>query len=615
MTTSRRSSALGVGLLAAALVGAVPAAAPATAAPAVTSAAAPPAAAGAPAAQSVAVGFGGAVSTVDVDATRAGIAVLRRGGNAVDAAVAAAATLGVTEPYSTGIGGGGFFVFRQAKTGRVFTLDGRETAPRAMGPAAFVDPATGQPLPFADAVTSGLSVGIPGTPATWAAALRNWGTISLGRALQPAIDVARRGFVVDATFQQQTAANAARFAHFASTAALYLPGGQPPAVGTRLRNPDLAGTYDLLARRGVGALYAGRLADEIVGTVHRPPVVPGDPYNARPGLMQPADLAAYRVIGRAPTHVRYHGLDVYGMAPPSSGGSTVGEALNILSHVPLSAAAPAQSLHYYLESTRLAYADRNRYVGDPDQVAVPTGELLSPGFAAERACLIDPRHAAASPVPPGSPDGDYHGCGAAAGTAAAEAAEGLSTSHLVTADRWGNVVAYTLTIEQTGGSGIVVPNRGFLLNNELTDFNFAPTQGAAADPNLPSPGKRPRSSMSPTIVTRAGAPFLAVGSPGGATIITTTLQVLLNRLDLGMTLPEAIAAPRASQRNAASGEAEPAFLTRYGDALAAYGQTFTVNPEIGAATGLEFLGHGRILAAAEPVRRGGGSALVVRPAG
>jgi gamma-glutamyltranspeptidase/glutathione hydrolase len=552
---------------------------------------------------------------VDADATRAGLEVLRRGGNAVDAAVAAAATLGVTEPYSAGIGGGGFFVFRQAGSGRVFTLDGRETAPRAMGPTAFIDPATGQPLAFADAVTSGLSVGVPGTPATWATALRNWGTISLGRALQPAIGVARRGFVVDPTFRQQTADNAARFAHFTSTAALYLPGGQPPAVGSRLRNPDLAGTYDLLARRGVGALYQGRLADEIVATVHRPPVTPGDPYNARPGLMRQSDLAAYRAIGRAPTQVRYHGLDVYSMAPPSSGGTTVGEALNILSHFPLSAADPVQSLHYYLESTRLAYADRNRYVGDPGQVAVPTRQLLSPGFAAERACLVDPRHAATSPVPPGSPDGDYHGCTAAAGAGRPGAVEGTNTTHLVTADRWGNVVAYTLTIEQTGGSGIVVPHRGFLLNNELTDFNFAPTQGTAADPNLPAPGKRPRSSMSPTIVTRGGAPLLAVGSPGGATIITTVLQILLNRLDLGMTLPEAIAAPRASQRNAAAGEAEPAFLARYGTALAGYGQAFTTNPEIGAATGLEFLGHGRVLAAAEPARRGGGSALVVRPAG
>ncbi len=601
-TVRRMAGLLSAGLVAATLVGAGPAA-PAQAHP------------GPPAKQPVAEGYGGAVSTVDADATRAGIEVLRHGGNAVDAAVAAAATLGVTEPYSAGIGGGGFFVFYDAATGRVRTLDGRETAPAAMGPTAFVDPATGLAIPFAEAVTSGLSVGVPGTPATWDRALREWGTISLGRALRPAIEVARRGFVVDTTFQQQTAANAARFAHFGPTAELFLPGGQPPAVGSVFRNPDLAGTYRLLGRHGVGSFYRGPLAGEIVETAQRPPVVPGDPYVARPGLVETSDLAAYRVIPRRPTRVRYQGLEVYGMAPPSSGGTTVGEALNILSALRPRPADDVQALHYYLESTRFAYADRNRYVGDPDQVAVPTRELLSRGFAAERACLIDPLRAAVSPVPPGSPDGDYAGCPAPAGAGRATPYEGRDTTHLTTADRWGNVVAYTLTIESTGGSGIVVPGRGFLLNNELTDFNFTPTQGTAPDPNLPGPGKRPRSSMAPTIVLDGGRPLLAVGSPGGATIITTVLQVLYGRLDLGLTLPEAIAAGRASQRNnGAPADAEPAFLASYGAALAAYGQLFAPNPEIGAATGIEFLGRGRLLAAAEPTRRGGGSAMVVWPA-
>jgi gamma-glutamyltranspeptidase/glutathione hydrolase len=191
--------------------------------------------------------------------------------------------------------------------------------------------------------------------------------------------------------------------------------------------------------------------------------------------------------------------------------------------------------------------------------------------------------------------------------------EGPNTTSLVTSDQWGNVVAYTLTIEQTGGSGIVVPGRGFLLNNELTDFTFAPSQGDAPEPNLPAPGKRPRSSLAPTIILRDGRPLLALGSPGGTTIITTVLQILLNRLDLGMSLPDAIAAPRASQRNTAATEAELEFLNRYETELKARGHQFTTNPEIGAATGLEFLGPGKVLAAAEPVRRGGGSALVVQP--
>ncbi|MGH3938053.1 MAG: gamma-glutamyltransferase [Pseudonocardiaceae bacterium] len=560
----------------------------------------------------VATGYGGAVSTVDVQASRSALDVLREGGNAVDAAVAAAATLGVTEPYSAGIGGGGFFVYFQAGTGRVVTLDGRETAPQAMDSTTFIDPATGQPIPFAEAVTSGLSVGIPGTPATWVQALDQWGTISLEEALQPAIRIADRGFPVDETFHKQTADNAARFAHFSSTAALFLPEGQPPVIGSTFRNPDLAETYRQIAHHGVTWLYQDQLAREIVHTVHHPPLVPGDDYHARPGLMEASDLSAYQAISREPTHTRYQGLDVYGMGPPSSGGSTVGEALNILSHLPASAADPVATLHGYLEAGRLAFADRNRYLGDPAHVDVPLAELLSPGFAGERACLIDPQRAAPGPVLPGNPDGDYYGCPASSGSPGAEPVEGPNTTSLVTSDRWGNVAAYTLTIEQTGGNGIVVPGRGFLLNNELTDFSFAPTQGGEPDPNLPAPGKRSRSSMAPTIIVRNGQPFLAVGSPGGATIITTVLQILVNRLDLEMGLADAIAAPRASQRNTTTTDAEPEFLHRYEAALKELGHQFTTNPEIGAANALEFLGHGKVVVVAEPMRRGGGSAMVIR---
>jgi gamma-glutamyltranspeptidase/glutathione hydrolase len=560
----------------------------------------------------VAVGVGGAVATSDAEASRAGLEVLREGGNAVDAAVSAAATLGVTEPYSSGIGGGGFLVYFQASTGRVLTLDGRETAPQAMRAVAFLDPASGQPLPFPEAVTSGLAVGVPATPALWALALHRWGRLSLAQTLAPAIRVADRGFPVNATFAQETADNAARFAHFSSTSALFLPGGRPPVVGATLRNPDLAQTYRQIARHGVDWFYRGSLAEEIVQTVRHPPLVAGDHYNARPGLMTSSDVNAYRVIPRDPTHMQYQDLDVYSMGPPSSGGTTVGEALNILSQLSLSAADPVAALQDYLEASRLAFADRDRYVGDPDQVSVPLAQLLSPDFAKTRACLIEAQHAASSPVPPGDPDGDYHGCPAPSGPATRQPSEGPNTTSLVTSDQWGNVVAYTLTIEQTGGSGIVVPGRGFLLNNELTDFTFAPTQGAAPDPNLPAPGKRPRSSMAPTIILQHKKPLLAVGSPGGATIITTVLHILVNRLNLGMNLAEAIAAPRASQRNTVTTEAEPAFLNRYALALQARGQRFTTTPEIGAATGLEFLNPAKVLAAAEPVRRGGGTALVMR---
>jgi gamma-glutamyltranspeptidase/glutathione hydrolase len=561
-----------------------------------------------------AVGFGGAVATVDADATRVGLRVLRDGGNAVDAAVAAAAALGVTEPFSSGIGGGGFLVYFDARRHRVHTIDGREAAPASMRATSFIDPATGAPYAFAEARVSGLSVGVPGTLATWDRALRDFGTVDLGHALAPAAALARRGFTVDATFRGQVADNAAAFGQFSSTAALYLPGGAPPAVGSVLRNPDLARTYDLIARRGAGAFYRGAIARDIVATVTHPPVADRPvgtwPYPIRPADLSVRDLSGYAVREPAPTHVGYRGYDVYGMPTPSSGGQAVGEALNILERADLSALPRGQALHRYLEASALAYADRNRYVGD-DTPRPLLDELLSDGFAAERACLIDPARALPRPVAPGVPDGSYGSCPTAASGAPDD--NGRSTTNLTVADRWGNVVEYTFTIEQIGGNAMVVPGRGFLLNNELTDFNVAPTQGAAPDPNLPAPGKRPRSSMAPTIVTHHGRPVLAVGSPGGATIITTVLQILVNRLDLGMDLPAALAAPRASERNGTSSQAEPGFDPDR-PALEALGHVFTSVPELGAATGVELLPGGRFVAAAEPVRRGGGTAGVVRPA-
>ena len=565
-----------------------------------------------------ATGYGGAVSTVDPEASAAAIDVLRNGGNAADAAVAAAATLGVTEPYSAGIGGGGYFVFYNAESSRVGTIDGRETAPAAMRHDAFIDPATSKPYPFTpDLVTSGVSVGVPGTAATWERALDRWGTLSLADVLKPAIKVATRGFVVDDTFRLQTLENKPRFAAFTSTSKLFLPGGDAPAVGSVFRNPELAETYRLLAKQGVRGFYRGTLAAEIAASVQAPPKAPGTTLPVPVGHMTTADLAAYRVLDQAPTHVDYRGLDVYGMAPSSSGGTTVGEVLNILDPLNLTEMSKPDALHHYLEASALAFADRGKYVGDPAFVRVPTAALTDPRFGKERSCQIDPRHAAAKPVPPGDV-ASYDGvCPAAAAAPAVERdTENISTTNLTVADKWGNVVEYTLTIEQTGGSGIVVPGRGFLLNNELTDFSavYDPT-----DPNRIEPKKRPRSSMSPTIILEDGKPFLALGSPGGSTIITTVLQTILNRVDLGMSISEAIAAPRASQRNAATVTAEPEFITAYGSHLAPYGHQLvaagapsTSAAEIGAATAIEFKSDGRMVAAAEPVRRGGGSAMVVK---
>ena len=571
----------------------------------------------------VATGYGGAVASVSPYATQAGLDVLKHGGNAVDAAVATAAALGVTEPYSSGIGGGGFFVYYNARTHRVSTIDGRESGPAAMNTDWFIDPSTGQPLSFTDGVNSGLSVGVPGTLKTWTTALDDWGTISLKKALQGGIDIASNGFVVDPTFNSFTAMNQARFSQIAPTAKLFLPNGAPPPVGSVFKNPDLAATYKALAKYGPGLFYGGQLGKEVANTSQHPPTIANPTMNFRPGKLTAADIAGYTAPVQAPTHVNYKGLDVYSIAPPSSGGTTVGEALNILSNFDVNPGDQVQALHLYDEASKIAFADRNRWVGDANFSDVPTKQLTSAQYGKERACLINPASTLTAPVAPGNPfapDGGTQ-CPSAGSAGTYTDTEGMSTTHLVTADKWGDVVSYTLTIEQTGGSAMTVPGRGFLLNNEMTDFDFTPLFPGTPDPNLPAAFKRPRSAMSPTIILKDGRPFLAVGSPGGATIITTVLQILVNRLDLGMNLEQAIAAPRASQRNGSSTQAEPAFLNLPEiPGLEALGEKFTLvppsgtpTPEIGAATGLEFLPNGAIEAAAEPARRGGGAAAVVHP--
>jgi gamma-glutamyltranspeptidase/glutathione hydrolase len=373
---SRRRTALLAlaGLSAAALAGAAPAGAT-TQPPAQQPPAQQPPAQQPPAKQPLAVGTGGAVATVDADATRIGLQVLRRGGNAADAAVAAAAALGVTEPYSAGVGGGGFFLYYDAETGEVSSIDGRETAPLAMRADAFLD-ASGAALPFAEVAESGLSVGTPGTPLTWERALDDHGTLSLDEALRPATRLARQGFVVDETFRQQTRDNETKFRKFAASTSLFLPGGALPEVGSVFRNPDLARTYELLGRDGAEAFATGALARDVVRTARDPQETPGTPA-VRNGLLREVDLAVYDAPRREPTRTEYRGLEVYGMAPPSSGGTTVGEALNVLERYRLSSLPDVQQQHLYLEASALAFADRNAYVGDPAYSQVPVAQLLS----------------------------------------------------------------------------------------------------------------------------------------------------------------------------------------------------------------------------------------------
>jgi gamma-glutamyltranspeptidase / glutathione hydrolase len=547
------------------------------------------------------IGHGGAAASVERIATQAAIDTLGDGGNAVDAAVAAAGVLGVTEPFSCGVGGGGFMVIRTAG-GKVTTIDGREKAPAAMTPSSFWE--NGTALPFNDARFSGMSVGVPGTVATWAKALDEYGTMPLADVLQEGIHVARDGYVIDQTWFDQ--ANGVRdwFDDVPATAALFLDAdGTPRDVGTVFTNPDLAKTYERIAHLGLKGFYRGAIGDALVDTADDPQVSPTANHVYRPGVMTMRDLHTYSAPERAPTHVTYRGLDVYSMGPPSSGGSTVGEALNILEGYPLSSMTRDEAFHYYLEASRYSFADRNAYLADPAYFNVPLSGLLSKDYAKTRRDLITPT-AAISPVPPGDPS-PY-----VTGQAAATVTQSETTTHLVTSDTLGNVVSYTFTIESTGGSALVVPGFGFLLNNELTDFNY----DSLTHPNRVEGDKRPRSSMSPTIVLDNGKPFLALGSPGGSTIITTVLQILFDRLDEHMSLPDAIADPRASQRNTMNTSAEPAFIASpLKTLLEARGQRFVNGGEIGAATGIEFLADGRVLAAAEPVRRGTGSAMVEVP--
>ena len=576
-----------------------------------------------PVKQPVAIGTGGAVASMDPNASEAGITVLKHGGNAVDAAVATAAAMGVTIPFVAGPGGGGFMVIYLARTHQVVTIDGRETCPRACTPTMFTNRKTGKPLGYFYASDQPLATGVPSMVATWSQALRRYGRQGLAADLQPAITVADRGFRVNADFRQLTESELPELrAYPASRRLLLTPAGDPLPVGHLMRNPDLARTYRLLARHGPSYLYDGPLGRAIVQADDHPAVTPGNRVVRLRGIMTTADLRRYAARVQPPTHVSYQGLDVYSMAPPSSSGTTVGEALNILAGYNLRAEPRATALFHYLEASRLAYADRDAYVGDPRYVGVPVRSLLSPAFAATRRCLIH-HTALTSPAAPGDPTPPYQRCKNQRGPAPA-GREGLHTNNIVTADKWGDIVGYTNTINFFGGSGETVPGYGFLLNNEMTDFDFAPPAPGGYDPNLPAGGKQPRSSMGPAIVFRAGKPVFAVGAAGGSTIITTILQIILNHVDFGMTLPAALAAPRVSQTNSATSLAEPAF---YHSALARqlasrFGEKFTLatGPILpldhypGDATGLQVLGH-RFEAVAEPVRLGGGSALVVHPSG
>ncbi len=487
-------------------------------------------------------------------AADAGARMLEAGGNAVDAAVAIQFALNVVEPQSSGIGGGGFMMIHLARTGETFVVDSREEAPAAATPDMF------GALGFTDASTSGISVGVPGTLAGLSLALHRWGTMPLAEVLEPATELAEHGFRINPVLAAEIVNSSARGVVMTAlqpeTAAVFQPGGVPLRAGDVLVQPDLARTFRLIARNGPGVFYEGEIAGAIVAAQQRTRAGP-----TGVGRMTLADLAAYRPRMRQPIVGEYRGVTIASMSPPSSGGLTIVQMLKMLERFPLGDAGQGfgfgakNTLHVMVEAMRLAFADRAFWMGDEDFVHVPKVGLLAPPYVQGRSALIQldsvmPNPSQGNPLP-------FDGAPARVDiepSRAPEQLEGVHTTHFAVVDHHGNVVTYTTTIESAFGTGILVPGYGFLLNNELTDFNMRPTRNpATGNPgaNDVAPGKRPRSSMSPTLLFRDDRPFAAYGSPGGATIINSVLQITLDLLDHAMTIQQAIDAPRISVGSAA----------------------------------------------------------------
>jgi gamma-glutamyltranspeptidase/glutathione hydrolase len=464
-------------------------------------------------------------------ATAAGRQVLRDGGSALDAAIAMQLVLALVEPQSSGLGGGAFIVAYDARRRAVTTFDGRETAPASVGPTLFM--ADGKPLAFTEAANSGLSVGTPGVLHAMALAHRRHGRLSWSRLFTPAIDLAERGFPVSARLHAQIAGNRQLFEQPAARAYFY-PEGQAAPVGYLLKNPALADVLRRIASGGIRVFYEGEVAEDIVHAVQA---------HARPGTLSLDDLKTYRAKERAPVCSAYRVYRVCGMGPPSSGGIAVMQMLGMLrQHAPEGMwPGSVEAVHYFSEAGRLAFADRDRYVADPDFVSVPVSALLNPRYLHWRGAQIDSRQSMGV-ARPGDPlrllQRRGHG----------EAADIPSTTHLVAVDRDGHAVSMTSTIESEFGSKIFV--RGFLLNNQLTDFALNP-QDVDGQPvaNRVEAGKRPRSSMAPLIVMRDGRPFLLIGSPGGSSIINYVAKSLIGVLDWRLDVQQAISLPNMGSRN------------------------------------------------------------------
>jgi gamma-glutamyltranspeptidase / glutathione hydrolase len=463
-------------------------------------------------------------------AAQAGLDILREGGSAADALVAVQTVLGLVEPQSSGIGGGAFALWYDAGTGEITTYDARETAPAAAGPDLFLDD-NGEPLAFFDAVVGGRSVGVPGIPRLLEEMHARHGRLDWADLFAPAIELAEEGFAVSPRLAGLLAEETGRLdRQDAARAYFFDETGAPLPEGHLLANPAYAETLRALAGGGADAFYFGPIAEAIVAAV--------EGFADNPGLLSLDDLAGYAVIEREPVCVTYRAHEVCGMGPPSSGGLTVGQILLLLSHYDIATLGPDDPTAWRLigDATRLAFADRGRYMADADFVDMPQG-LLNADYLAERARLLErPDALPADAVAPGEPPWDH----------AQLRLDGIeleqpATTHFVIVDDDGNVASVTSTIESAFGSRLMAA--GFLLNNQLTDFSFRPDSDGAAVANRVEPGKRPRSSMAPTIILADGQPRHALGSPGGATIIPFVARTVVALIDWEMDMQQAISMP------------------------------------------------------------------------
>ena len=481
-------------------------------------------------------------------ATRAGAAILAQGGNAIDASIAVQAVLGLVEPQATGIGGGGFVLYFDAATRTVTSFDAREAAPAAANEALFLD-AGGRPLPFGTAVFSGKSVGVPTVVKLWDTLIRRYGSLPLATVLRPAIDLATTGFAISPRMAASIDGFKAILALDPAASAYFLnPDGTGKPAGTILTNPAYANVLNRIAFAGPRAFYTGPIANDIVRAVQT------DGRAGGPGQLSLADLAAYRVVERTPVCGTYRASIVCAMGPPSSGGIALLQILGMLDRFTLTGPNDLGTVHLFLQANRLAFADRNLYVADTDFVPVPVAGLIDPGYLATRAALMTPTGAVSgAPVAAGVPPGANSGL-----TQDPSPPRFGGTSHVSIIDRFGNVVSQTITVESPFGNNRLVD--GFILNNELTDFSFDPGTAGAPVANRVQGGKRPRSSMTPTIVfTPAGRPAFVTGSPGGSSIIGTVAQSVVALVDFGLDPQQAANQAHFQNNNTATTTLETLF--------------------------------------------------------